>query len=164
MLKFSGENSGHRHLIKLLLSYQIEDSLHMIFPWADGNLAEFSKENPSKPSENDAFWLIHQSFGLSDVLSKIHGYSQRLPRYRHAEGITDKDVANCGRRRDIKPENILLFCEPESDRGYLVVSDFSLMLFHSDDTTHKTAANDGGYSKAYCPPKVQHGSNTFINQ
>ncbi|QYS92816.1 Protein kinase domain-containing protein [Trichoderma simmonsii] len=164
LLKFSKENNGHKHLIKLLLSYQIEDSLYMIFPWADGNLAEFWEEYPSKPSENDSFWLIHQCFGLSDGLSKIHGYNQRLPRYGHEEGTTDMDAANRGRHGDIKPENILFFHEPESDRGHLVVSDFTLMRFHSDNTIHKTAANDVSYSKAYCPPEVHQGSNTFIDQ
>ncbi|KAK0763518.1 hypothetical protein N5P37_002895 [Trichoderma harzianum] len=164
LLKFSGENSGHKHLIKLLLSYQIEDGLHMIFPWADGNLAKFWKKYPSKPSGKDSLWLIQQCFGLSDGLSMVHGYNQRLPGYGHEEDIADMDAANRGRHGDIKPENILFFLEPKSDRGLLVVSDFTLMRFHSDDTINKTVANMVGFSTAYCPPEVQHGSDIFVDQ
>ncbi|PNP58333.1 hypothetical protein THARTR1_01848 [Trichoderma harzianum] len=164
LLRFSKQNSGHKHLIKLLLSYQIEDRLYMIFPWAHGNLAEFWKRYPSKPSGRDALWLIQQCFGLSDGLSKVHGYNQRLPRYGHEEDMADMDVANRGRHGDIKPENILFFLGPESDRGHLVVSDFTLMRFHSEDTINKTAANMVGFSTAYCPPEVQHGSDIYVDQ
>lgn len=164
LLKFSRENSGHKHLIKLLLSYQIKDSLYMIFPWAHGNLAEFWKRYPSKPFGKDSFWLIQQCFGLSDGLSKVHGYSQHLHGYGHEESMPDMNAANRGRHGDIKPENILFFREPESDRGHFVVSDFTLMRFHSDDTINKTAANMVGFSTAYCPPEVQHGSKTFVDQ
>ncbi|KAH6869265.1 kinase-like domain-containing protein [Thelonectria olida] len=149
--RFGGQREGHKNLLTLLLSYQRGGESFMIFPWAEGNLVDFWKKEPTAnpPSPKDLIWLIQQCQGIASGLSKVH-------RYEHGNFQ--------GRHGDIKPENILFFREAGSERGLLVVADFTLMRFHSQNTMNVTGAGEVGYTSAYCPPEVKVTMEASINQ
>ncbi|RSL76302.1 hypothetical protein CEP51_010085 [Fusarium floridanum] len=163
--RFSYPQKGHKHLIQLLLSYQLADEYFMVFPWAQGNLAEFWKKNPSNPtSRDDSYWFIKQCEGLASGLRKVHRDDSWPPRHDHIGDAFQADSRNLGRHGDIKPENILWFAEPGGSRGHLVVADFTLMRFHSVDSVEHTEARNVGFSATYCPPEVDEDSQTLVSQ
>ncbi|WAO87251.1 Protein kinase domain-containing protein [Fusarium falciforme] len=163
--RFSLPNKGHDHLVRLLLSYERGDEFFMIFPWAQGNLAEFWKKNPSNPaSRHDSSWFLQQCLGLAGGLRKVHNDNSWLLRHGSNGDASQSDFRNQGRHGDIKPENILFFPETETARGRLVVADFTLMRFHSMDTVNHTEAGKVGFSETYYPPEVDTGPGTIVSQ
>ncbi|RSL56406.1 hypothetical protein CEP54_008831 [Fusarium duplospermum] len=163
--RFSCPRKGHKHLIPLLLSYQLSGKCFMVFPWAQGNLAEFWKNNPSNAaSRDDSYWFIRQCEGLASGLSKVHKHDSWLLRQSSVGDASQADSRNRGRHGDIKPENILWFEQAGASRGHLVVADFTLMRFHSKDTVNYTEAREVGFSPTYCPPEVDEGSQISVSQ
>lgn len=133
----------------------------MIFPWAEGNLAEFWKGCSSDPgSRHDSFWSLQQCLGLAGGLRKVH--NDNSWRLRH--GSNKFGLRNQGRHGDIKPENILFFPGTGTARGRLVVADFTLMRFHSVDTVNYTQAGKVGFSETYYPPEVDDSSGASVSQ
>ncbi|UPK91572.1 hypothetical protein LCI18_002507 [Fusarium solani-melongenae] len=159
--RFSLPNKGHDHLVQLLLSYQLREEFFMIFPWAQGNLAEFWKKNSSNPaSRHDSSWFLQQCLGLAGGLRKVHNDTSWPP----GHGSNKSGSRNQGRHGDIKPENILFFPETGTARGRLVIADFTLMRFHSVGTVNYTEAGNVGFSETYYPPEVDVGSGTSVSQ
>ncbi|RSL50902.1 hypothetical protein CEP53_008632 [Fusarium sp. AF-6] len=165
LVRFSCPNKGHKHLVRLLSSYQLGDEyFFMIFPWAQGNLAEFWKKPRVPSSRDDSYWLIQQCLGVASGLCKVHKDDSWPPGYGSDGDSSQASPRNRGRHGDIKPENILWFKEAEASRGHLVVADFTLMRFHSMDTVNYTEANQVDFSQTYCPPEVERPSQTIANQ
>ncbi|KAK5656067.1 hypothetical protein OQA88_5206 [Cercophora sp. LCS_1] len=144
LLRFSGKNAGHPHLIRLLLTYQHEGSYHMVFPWADGNLRDFWESNKTpKRSQALASWLVTQCHGIADGLKEIHGEAQST-----SLNTTNK---NTGRHGDIKPENILWLKKYNGCENHLLICDFGLSRFHSAKSQSEDKAP--GWSPSYRPPE-----------
>ncbi|KAF4953292.1 hypothetical protein FSARC_12432 [Fusarium sarcochroum] len=165
LLRFSRPNQGHEHLIELLASYEQGDEYFMIFPWAQGNLAELWKRTYSNPtSREDWLWLIRQCQGLADGLCAVHNYVSGQAKRNSAEGASQTNNQNRGRHGDIKPENILYFEQGGSARGRLVIADFTLMRFHSEESVDITESGKVGFSPTYRPPERDDGSGTIVTQ
>ncbi|KAK8086078.1 kinase-like protein [Apiospora phragmitis] len=152
--RFNGSQKGHPHLIKLLMAFKHGMEMHLLFPWASGNLYQLWKANPEPKQSNETVqWLIKQCSGLANGLAKLH---------RHDSWRQDQDGRKdqLGRHGDIKPPNILWFAsfdEPtQSQKNHLVLADFGLTIFHSSSgNTELTTANRlRGCSGTYRPPEV----------
>lgn len=155
LVRFSSPRKGHEHIIQLLVSYEVGNEYFMIFPWANGNLAEFWKETRrNTQSGQDSYWLIKQCRGIAQALCKIHKHDSWKE-----DGHRDR-----GRHGDIKPENILRFEGAEPGHGFLTLADFTLMRFHSLESVDKTAPKEVGFSFTYCPPEVEGGQEARDNQ
>ncbi|KAH6953784.1 kinase-like domain-containing protein [Ilyonectria sp. MPI-CAGE-AT-0026] len=155
LLRFSSPNKGHKHIIQLLLSYEVRNKYFMIFPCAKSNLARFWEDTPSNTkSGQDSHWLIEQCLGIAEALCKIHKH----------DSWKGNDHRDRGRHGDIKPENILFFKGPKTEHGLLTIADFTLMRFHSLDSVDKTAPKDVGFSWTYRPPEVDGGLEHGANQ
>ncbi|KAF3010440.1 hypothetical protein E8E14_000643 [Neopestalotiopsis sp. 37M] len=121
LMKFSGSYTGHPHIIKLLAAFSHEDQHYLVFPWADGNLRTFWRENPT-PLVNFKFivWLAGQLAGLTGALRAIHQYP------------LENGLSLFGRHGDIKPSNILVF-RNQQDGVRFHIADFGLARFHSSE-------------------------------
>ncbi|KAK9414557.1 putative Protein kinase domain-containing protein [Seiridium unicorne] len=153
LTRYSGSNTGHAHLIKLLAAYEWgEKGLYLIFPLAEGNLADFWKGKSSRSSSfKDACWLIEQCRGITAGLCKIHS---------HDSWPGDK----LGRHGDIKPENILWFRDSSVDQGLLLVADFTLARFHTTATVNNTMPGKRGCTQTFRPPEVDFAFQTQAAQ
>ncbi|CAI9632475.1 hypothetical protein GT037_010222 [Alternaria burnsii] len=150
----------HRHIVRLLATYEHHDRLHMIFPWADGNLFQFWKDrfpNLSDLPRNQvlAKWMIHQFLGLADGLNRIHESDTSL-----APGdLKPEDKKRThGRHGDIKPENILWFKNPTGGSsidklGDLMISDLGSTEFHGTRSQEVQANAAGGFTPTYKSPE-----------
>ncbi|KAK8863431.1 kinase-like domain-containing protein [Apiospora arundinis] len=160
--RFSGSSKGHPHLIRLLMAFQHGMRLHLLFPWASGNLYDYWQvyQKPEHSTETTQ-WLINQCSGLAAGLAKVHNHHS----WRHDQhGRQDQ----LGRHGDIKPLNILWFesfDEPaRGQKDHLVIADFGLTIFHSSTgNTELTTANRlRGCSMTYRPPEVDLGNGKIL--
>jgi serine/threonine protein kinase len=151
----------NNHLIRLLAAYTHKGHLHMIFPYAEGNLLYFweEKDVPNKLARDWtlARWVSRQFLGLAEALQCIHlsrvdsSNTQNLdPNFRHKKH---------GRHGDLKPENILFFPAPQTDAGdepigVLKISDFGFADFHKTASLDvKSNAAIGGLTPTYRAPE-----------
>ncbi|KAK0643155.1 kinase-like domain-containing protein [Cercophora newfieldiana] len=145
--RFSGENPGHPHLIRLLLTYMYKQkgSYHMIFPWADGGNLHDLWENV-KPERTQSFvcWMLSQYHGITDGLREIHGSNKNLD-------PNDRNQLQ-GRHGDIKAENILWIKNHRGKKNHLLISDFGLSRFHSFKSVSAEAVAPG-FTPSYRPPE-----------
>jgi serine/threonine protein kinase len=148
------------HIVRLLATYFHKGHLHMIFPWADGNLFEFWKSHyPTTtclPRSCDlAKWAIKQISGLATALLCIHDSAME----DGSDGLKPGDGKKThGRHGDLKPQNILWFKDasaktPIDALGNLVISDLGSTEFHGtlSKTVHANAA--GGFTETYKAPE-----------
>lgn len=120
--KFSGQETDHPHIIKLLAAFSHNDKHYLVFPWADGSLRSLWRENPAPSVDRQSvLWLIDQLVGLTGALGAIHQYSSK-----------DGSFLS-GRHGDIKPENILVF-KGTRDAVRLCIADFGVARFHTSET------------------------------
>ncbi|WQF79307.1 Putative protein kinase [Colletotrichum destructivum] len=161
-----GPAQDPRHLLQLQFSYLHGDHYFLVFPWADGNLREFWRENHSfKPGIRDhVLWFFKQCKGLVGALHKIHHYtSMSIPKANIKARIDDlkqgKKLKDWGRHGDIKPENILWFQQYENMTDFLVISDFGLTRFNTTKSRSKVPQDAiAGYSGTYRPPELDLGT------
>ncbi|KAI1076237.1 kinase-like domain-containing protein [Whalleya microplaca] len=152
--RFSGSQNGHPHLIRLLMAFQHGKQYYLIFPLAQGNLADLWDQKQMSPTSLlHTRWVIGQCLGMADGLKKIHRnyswFKERNTDVNHLD--VDK---NRGRHGDIKPENILCFSNPEKTDLRLVISDFGLTRFHSAHSVSNVPPEKvGGLSVTYRPPE-----------
>ncbi|KAF7539433.1 hypothetical protein G7054_g2170 [Neopestalotiopsis clavispora] len=119
--KFSGQDTDHPHIIKLLAAFSHGDNHFLVFPWADGSLRTLWRENPTPSADRQAvLWLADQLVGLTGALGAIHRYT-----YKDGQLLS-------GRHGDIKPENILVFNET-SGAVRLCIADFGVARFHTSE-------------------------------
>jgi serine/threonine protein kinase len=150
----------HAHIVALLATYSHQDRLHMIFPWADGNLYQFW--NKSFPQDTDlgrghdlARWMISQFIGLAEGLECIH--TSVVPPAADDVQPESRDKTH-GRHGDIKPENILWFRSatgnsPIQKLGNFKISDLGSTEFHGTHSQEVQANASGGFTETYKSPE-----------
>lgn len=153
------QGNKHKHLMNLLAAYSQANKYFMIFPLAKGNLDTFWQSVNSR--DGDLLWLLEQCYGLTDGLSKIHGYKKKDP----GEPSVNETVC-VGRHGDIKPQNILWFKDHSTPTAVdrLVLSDFTLMRFHNKGSRTVTTVGHIGFTNTYRAPEVALTSHQCIDQ
>ncbi|CAH0053627.1 unnamed protein product, partial [Clonostachys solani] len=163
--RFSGSHSGHPHLIRLLMSYEIDKHYFMIFPLAKYDMLEFWKKVTNNPT-SDKFldWVLTQCYGLARGLQKIH---------KHDATFEEQSDKYMGRHGDIKPRNILCFDSPAEDgtddhrdvpRYRLVLADFTFMRFHSPLSCEHSTESAMRYTHTYRPPETYSNHGNIFSQ
>jgi serine/threonine protein kinase len=145
------------HIIQLLATFEVnedarEDSLstyYLIFPWANGDLESLWETKGDFVADSRiAPWISKQSSALAEALSKIHNDDNR--------NTTDPNRLY-GRHGDIKPSNILWFStssgESSIDLGHLVLSDFGLCDFRSEESRSALPTSAFARSAKYRAPE-----------
>lgn len=150
---FSGDRKGHEHLIKVLAAFSQCGRDFLIFPLAEGSLDKFWQQWDASPPQN-ALWLIEQCHGLTEGLQHIHQY---------VSTDLSNDVTVLGRHGDIKPQNILWF-QDSSNKNRLVLSDFTLMRFHTKGSNQETTMDRISGTKTYRAPEVEVKSHHHVSQ
>jgi hypothetical protein len=146
--KFSWD--GHPNLISLLATYEQFNQYFLMFRWAESDLHQFWKDNPSPLVDKETvLWMATQCAGIADGLRRIHTYRDSL------DTRQEPDDPLYGRHGDIKPENILLFrnSDDPTDRGTLKLADFGLADFRSKDSKSNVRRSQIGNTMAYRPPE-----------
>ncbi|KAI5378862.1 hypothetical protein J4E82_002313 [Alternaria postmessia] len=164
----------HSHIVRLLATYEHHDRLHMIFPWADGNLFQFW--NDHFPNIGDlsrgpvlARWMIRQILGLAEGLNCIHKSDTSSA---SGDVLPEDKKRTHGRHGDIKPENILWFKDTTrrfstDNLGKLTISDLGSTEFHGTLSREVQASAAGGFTPTYKSPefddkkRVQPGSDIW---
>ncbi|OTA87084.1 hypothetical protein M434DRAFT_375961 [Hypoxylon sp. CO27-5] len=161
--RFSGQRSGHDHLIRLLMTLQHNDKYYLIFPLARGNLVDLWQQKPMSPTApRHVEWVLDQCLGLTGGLWKIHHCPWTDDQMRTDGQPPLEENRNRGRHGDIKPENILFFSTREGNYR-LVITDFGLTRFHTSSSVSNIAADRvGGLSRTYRPP--EYDMKLFISQ
>ncbi|KAK0662974.1 putative Serine/threonine-protein kinase [Cercophora samala] len=106
--KFS--NEAHPHLISLLATYEQRNSYFLVFPWADADLWTYWKDVVPNPTMDQSTikWVAEQCKGIADGVLKIHKYGSTNSKTK----TLTPDAQTFGHHGDIKPENVLFFCDP----------------------------------------------------
>ncbi|KAF7531118.1 hypothetical protein G7054_g9174 [Neopestalotiopsis clavispora] len=151
--KFSASREGHEHLIRLLAAIEHGDSYYLLFPWAQGNLADLWQRFEASPeSPDDTEWLIKQCLGITNGLQRIHQYRSSLGGH---SGDRDRSLGkNKGTHGDVKAENILFFDPLQQEEllssKHIVVSDFGLTRFREQSQGSRPL----GWSMTYRAPEL----------
>ncbi|KAK6067528.1 serine/threonine protein kinase [Seiridium cupressi] len=166
--RFSRPGCTHKHLIRLLMAFQHGEKYYLLFPWADhGNLLDlWQKKRMSPAKSGDTRWLVEQCLGLARGLSEIHDFNSDRANdtHQYSPAISPNERTK-GRHGDIKPQNILCFREPTEGHVRLVITDFGLTRFHSDDTVSNTRNNEiTRLSRTYRPPEIDVRRTRFITR
>lgn len=126
----SCQNNKGLHLIRLLFTFEIkkdngEEAFYFVFPWAQGNLWEFWKQNESQRLQLCP-WMAGQCLRLTEAIQFVHNErTGELERRGHSE--VERELY--GRHGDIKGENIVFF--QHEDHIKLFITDFGLGQLHS---------------------------------
>ncbi|SPO05435.1 uncharacterized protein DNG_08122 [Cephalotrichum gorgonifer] len=130
----------HPSLIRLLASYERKGYYYLIFPWADGNLLDFWKENsqPAQPNQHPEviLWFSKQCLTLMEGLNAIHNAGSFF-----ADSPPPQGIKAHGRHGDLKPHNILWFkedVEGETSLGNFKYCDFGVTAFHSTESMQES--------------------------
>ena len=150
----------HPHIVRLLATYSHLDRLHMIFPWADGNLYQFWEDKFPDMSNLPrgqplAQWVVNQFLGLADGFKSIH----KCEIDPSSDELRPEDQRRThGRHGDVKPENILWFKNPAGasaiDKlGNLMISDLGSTDFHGTLSRDVHVRAVGGFTETYKSPE-----------
>jgi serine/threonine protein kinase len=127
---------AHRHIIRLLGSYEQGDDCHFLFPFADGDLMWLMTTQPDVWKSKEVVpWIMAQMKGICDALCKVHEQTKETTSHlgpSHQQGT--------GYHHDIKPQNILYFSQsrisldgsehgPIPGLGLLQLADFGVGKF-----------------------------------
>lgn len=166
LIRLNKENNIH--LVQLLAAFQHRKQLHLVFPWADGNLHDLWKTqypDPSNPIRdyNLAKWVAEQCLGLALALKTIHHSSAHYSQAGLVGSQLDDPIKRFGRHGDLKPENVLWFRQDSSDSsnrltGILKVSDFGLADFQSLESELRVPVSKiSGSTPTYRAPEIDVG-------
>ncbi|KAM5521284.1 protein kinase [Fusarium oxysporum f. sp. phaseoli] len=142
----------HPHLIRLLWTFSLGSTYHLVFPCADGNLMDLWNEHKSplasKKDHGNAVWFSRQCLGIVEGLKMIH---------QDTDHDSDEPKRH-GRHGDLKPENILWFRDFNSSKegyslGTLKISDFGLARFHGTNSKSRINTEGVGGSPTYRAPE-----------
>ncbi|KAF1960285.1 hypothetical protein CC80DRAFT_466036 [Byssothecium circinans] len=170
----------HPHIIKCIAAIRRGNGRYFMFPWADGdNLREYwSKESRQNPEPDIVLHALQQLHGIADALHTLHTFCTRqtppqssnydepqLEQLRlngpvvrvQDEVYTPSDDApqESIRHGDLKPDNILVFSDPESRHGVFRIADLGLAKKHIVKTSlrdHHTSTIFG--TRRYEPPEA----------
>lgn len=138
------------NLVELVSAFEIsgKDTFMLLFPWAEGGSMDDMMDRPSKDlfraqkqSPRDFVqWIIAQCRGLVEAHGEIHQANIAIG---SEDGDSSGQVKNFGIHLDIKPGNILYYCQTTAYHalGVLKIADFGLAEFHS--TSSKTRKSRG---------------------
>jgi serine/threonine protein kinase len=157
-------NENNPNLIRLLVTFQHKAQLHLVFPWADGNLQDFWKKaypDPNGPIRDVtlARWAIEQCLGLGLGLKAIHHNCVDKSQAEEQGLPSDASQKRHGRHGDFKPENILWFRQngrsmPASVTGVFKISDFGFADFHASMSASNIPTSDiPGMTPTYRAPE-----------
>lgn len=103
----------HRHLVKLLCTYEHKNKYYLLFPYAKSNLRKYWEDNPMPEFSEATFaWSLQQCKCLASGLHMIHEHRTTRERatlqrvrsgHENLPGIEEDDRLY-GRHGDIKPE------------------------------------------------------------
>lgn len=164
--RLSGQD--HPHLMSLQLTYLWQGQYHLLFQWADGNLAKYWERFPEPEdiprTHGYAQWVVKQFVGLTEGLRIIHQCPPDDDPM--ADGRDDEHYSRRtrGRHGDLKPQNILWFNHIESmqddgrshQQGRFVISDFGLTSFHRSETGFVSPRTIAA-TPTYRPPEYEIG-------
>jgi serine/threonine protein kinase len=151
-------------IIQLLATFEVYGDIdqqssrtyYLIFPWAAGDLLTFWEARQSLVADYRIVpWISEQCYELAKALSTIH------------QDANDQDPGEgerlYGRHGDIKPSNILWFppCMRAGveDIGQLVIGDFGLGQFHSQESRSAVDPSSLARSPSYRPPEFDKKEN-----
>lgn len=149
---------AHSHILRLLCTFQRQDTYYLVLPWADGNLREFWKTiDPDLGYHHSApfwQWVVAQLLGLASALDAI-----QTP---DAQDI----IRLFGRHGDIKPENILWFKSKSPDdwadtKGSLVLTDLGFARFRRERTQSRKRSTTLGFTTTYRSPEFDIANKTI---
>lgn len=157
---------NHPHIIKCIAAIRRGDSRYFMFPWADGdNLRDFWEETEEQePDQDILLQLLRQLRGLADALDRLHNFEDESS---DPEGVVPDDLdipapdlqaedetleytygrSNSSiRHGDLKPENLLRFCNGQTGLGTLKIADMGLAKRHVVATQDRSSLTTTPYS------------------
>jgi serine/threonine protein kinase len=133
----------HPHIVPLLASYREKRQYHLLFPWADCDLAMFWRLHPRPPHDKGTLgWIGRQMLGLADALSIIHGSTEE-----------NEISSSYGVHGDLKPANILCFRDAP-EQHTLAITDFGSSYFLPSDEKENAKPRNIKRTPAYRAPEV----------
>ncbi|KIL90348.1 serine threonine protein kinase [Fusarium avenaceum] len=133
----------HPHIVPLLASYREKSQYHLVFPWAECDLAMFWRLHPKPPHDKRTLeWIGRQMMGLADALSIIHGSTEN-----------NEMSSFYGVHGDLKPANILWFRDAP-ERHTLAITDFGSSYFLPSDEKEIAKPQNIKRTPAYRAPEV----------
>ncbi|KAF5723352.1 serine threonine kinase [Fusarium mundagurra] len=155
------------NLVELVSALEIsgKDTFMLLFPWAEGGTMDDMMDRPSKDlfraqkqsAKDFVQWIIAQCRGLVEALGEIH--QANIP-IGSEDGDSSGQVKNFGIHLDIKPANILYYCQETANHalGVLKIADFGLAEFHSTSSrTRKSRGSAYRCSQQYRSPEHDIG-------
>lgn len=150
------------HLIQLLATFEVFNSTtdlptyYMLFPWADGDLGDFWKQEDGKYQPRDKVhiaWMIDQFYHLAKALQCVHNDRQFI-----LSGRTDSN--RFGRHGDIKPRNFLFFRDHSGAQGpglglKIKMADFGLGRLYSKESRSKQTPGSVKRTESYAAPEYE---------
>ncbi|KAK7993701.1 short-chain specific acyl-CoA dehydrogenase [Apiospora arundinis] len=145
----------HPHIIRCLAAIRRQHSRYFMFPWANGNsLRDFWTETPDQlPNANLVKVTLEQLIGLANALDKLHNFDSGV-------GLDEDDTEtrepgqDSIRHGDLKPENLLRFCDPNKPRT-LKIGDMGLAKKHVLQTQYRRCITSTRYGTIqYQPPEA----------
>jgi hypothetical protein len=147
-------NNRHAHLISLLATYEQFNNFFLVFHWADTDLQRYWKQMYPSPSIDikTVLWMVNQCKGIADGVMNIHKYASSNSKVLSTTVSPDFKFGHHG---DIKPENVLLFSDMDSNHpGILKLSDFGLAEFSIHRTVSMMPKSVFAMSPPYRAPEV----------
>lgn len=117
----------HPNIIQLLTAYTIIETHNLLFPFANGDLRYFFRQDNRPPgfdNDNDIFQALYK---LASAIKAVHDYFSETFNLR-----------KIGCHYDLKPDNILY------RSGKLILSDFGLSKLSEEKNGSKSLYRNGG--------------------
>lgn len=156
----------HRHLVKLLATYEYKGKCHLLFPYAKHNLREYWETHDRALDPETPLWFLHQVLGIASGLHAMHNYKLELstkdasspgqlqvPIDQHTR---NQKTSKYGRHGDIKADNILWL--DDGKHGILQIADFGLGRFHRLESRSGVDPRTLYGSQTYMPPEPDLGT------
>jgi serine/threonine protein kinase len=141
---FSG--NVNPNVISLLATWTQNGEHFLLFPWAKSDLQQFWMNEAPNMTAALVRWVSKQCLGLADGLVSIHIYTGNKPHRNNGDAVF-------GRHSDIKPENILLFGDPDDPIGRLTISDLGLADFRTRENRSNIPNEKIERTPTYRPPE-----------
>ncbi|KAG9235386.1 kinase-like domain-containing protein [Amylocarpus encephaloides] len=137
------QNLNNRHLIKHIATCESDSQYYVIFPLANGGslLDYWARKNEIPRDQGLIFWSLQQMLGLAGAICALHH---------------DLDGEIHCRHGDLKPANVLLFNEDESEDGLLVIADLGVSRVYEHPThIRRSGTTTKATTRSYQAPEVE---------